>query len=152
MVREEKDMSANSMNLPRFVAGITIGAAVVLGLAVGTAVSASAGGLPFAPPNATPDYPRNAAGESYGTAAQARAPEEEPDLILAVATNGNTGYVRATELYGDLGSLRTPEQNISYTDALRLQEPRAVDVYEADGRTVIGVFQVGPISDEARGR
>ena len=87
--------------------------AAALGLAVGVGMSAMGGVLPFTVPTEAPRYEVNANGETYGTVAQARTPDEEPDLILAEATNGELGYLRRSELYGDLASLKTPEDNAS---------------------------------------
>ncbi len=95
-------MNVEDKRLPRILGFSAIGVALVGGLALGLGLSATAGALQFAPPSEAPDYAINAAGEAYGTVAQARSPEEEPDLILAVGTDGQTGYVRKSELYGDL--------------------------------------------------
>ena len=78
-------------------------------------------------------------GETYGTDADDAA----PDLILAWATNGREGYVRRSELDTAYG----PEPT-SPAHALEIQEqrppgPAYIPVYESDGVTVIGEFEVG---------
>jgi hypothetical protein len=93
-----------------------------------------------------PGYKTNAAGETYGSAAFASSPDEEPDLILVHATNGKTGYAKKLDL--DLANGTTAA--LSFTspeDALRWQETEgqldhSLPVYEADGVTVIGEFIV----------
>jgi hypothetical protein len=136
-------MNAENKRLPKILSLGAIGAALVGGLVLGLGLSAGAGALPFGPPTAAPEYATNEAGETYGTASQARTPDEEPDLILAEATNGQTGYVRKSDLYGDLEALRTPADNVAYTEAQQAAGVREVNVYESDGVTVIGTFEVG---------
>jgi hypothetical protein len=116
----------------------------VAGLAIGVVVASSALGdevdRPPAPSgSATTDWPTNADGLSFGSAARATSPQDEPDLIQAEATNGKVGYVLRTDLEGK--EPLTPEE------ALLLQSAQAgkdtvIPVYKADGRTRIGVFVV----------
>ncbi|MBC7292680.1 MAG: hypothetical protein H5T84_01010 [Thermoleophilia bacterium] len=69
----------------------------------------------------------------------ARSPQDEPDLILAEATNGKVGYVLRTELEGqEPGS---PQEALAQ-QAAQAGKNRAIPVYESDGKTVIGVFIV----------
>jgi hypothetical protein len=70
-----------------------------------------------------------------------------PDLIAAVATNGRQGYVRRDDLEEANGTTASQEFT-SPEDALRWQEQNAgktifIPVYESDGTTVIGEFQIG---------
>ena len=89
------------------------------------------------------EYEVNENGETFGTGADAKYPEDEPDLVAALGDNGIEGYVRKTELDGETPS--TPEE------AIRLQEerkakgnpPRIINVYESDGVTVIDTFTIG---------
>lgn len=78
----------------------------------------------------------NDAGESYGIGSSLEN-NNDPDLILAEATNGLTGYVRATDLEGG-DPPSSPEEAVksSYTP------DRQIPVYESDGKTVIGYFVV----------
>ncbi|MDR1392912.1 MAG: hypothetical protein LBJ62_02940 [Bifidobacteriaceae bacterium] len=51
-------------------------------------------------PPAIPEttFPTNANGQSYGSAMYVDSPDEEPELIFAVATNGIEGYIYKTDL------------------------------------------------------
>jgi hypothetical protein len=82
----------------------------------------------------------NARGETYGVAGDG----SEPDLISAIATNGREGYVRRSELDAAAGAnASTPAEALAWQDA-HAGETFHIPVYESDGETVIGSFQVGP--------
>lgn len=71
-----------------------------------------------------------------------------PDLIAVSATNGRDGYVKRTELDAADGT-EAARHFTSPQDALRWQQERkgksvSIPVYEADGKTVIGSFVIGP--------
>ena len=142
---------------------------VVIALAVGiaggaAAVSAvptlmapdgvrAAEGVPSTPQPA-PEYNTNSSGETYGSALIAISPESEPDLILAVATNGTVGYLRKTELDIATGAVAA-ESFASPGDALRWQntvgaQDRTLDVYAKDGITVVGRFVVAGEATQSR--
>lgn len=74
----------------------------------------------------------NANGKTYGV----QNDQGTPDLIAVVATNGKTGYVYATQL--------EPPDYKSRAEALAAQKKghraRTLQVFEPDGRTVIGEF------------
>lgn len=75
------------------------------------------------------EFPVNENGETYGSPIDGQV----PDLIVARAEGGKTGYVRVSEL--DLArnaNRSTVDPNAVFT----------VDVYESDGETTIGVFRV----------
>jgi uncharacterized iron-regulated membrane protein len=134
---------------------MVVGAAVVLGLVVGvtgasialagsskgaasdTNVMQQAPGGPAATP--TTDWPKNAQGQTYGSAAEATSPQDEPDLILAEATNGRVGYVLRTDLEGPTPT--TPQEALS-EQAAQAGKDQAIPVYLSDGTTKIGVFIV----------
>ena len=59
-------------------------------------------------------FPTNSHGENYGSAADARSPEEEPDLIAVTATNGADGYARRDELEDTAHQPNTPEEAVAY--------------------------------------
>ncbi len=141
------------------VAAIVVGSvalASVLGLGVGTAVAGvsplrSPAGLSsdhqiVTQPMSAPTYPKNASGETYGSAAISDSPAHEPDLIQAASSDGQTGYVKKVDLDQADGttaaqSFKTPE------DALKWQEgegslDHVVPVYLSDGKTQIGTFTV----------
>lgn len=80
----------------------------------------------------------NANGETYGSEGYGAT----PDLILAIATTGREGYVRRTELDAAGG----PEPT-SPAQAIEIQKARPpgsifIPVYESDGITVIGQFEI----------
>jgi len=124
-------------------AGLVAG--VGAGLLVGPAIAAD---HPTVTPETTqvaPTFQKNAAGDTFGSAAKATSPDNEPDLIQAAATNGKTGYVKKSELDAANGSdVSTPEEAMKWNQ--ESQTPRSVPVYAQDGRTVIGVFVVGNIN------
>ncbi|MAM54900.1 MAG: hypothetical protein CMH35_08670 [Microbacterium sp.] len=71
----------------------------------------------------------------------------EPDLIAVVTTDGQPGYVWQSDL-NDANGTTAAESFTSPEEALRWQEQNAgtvhhIPVYESDGTTQIGVFQVG---------
>lgn len=83
------------------------------------------------------DFEVNENGETYGNMLGVFYVEDEPDLMAAIGDNGIEGYVRRTELEG--------EPPASPEEAIKMQEerekngnpPKVVNVYEADGVTVI---------------
>ena len=126
---------------------------VAIAVAAGVAVAgllgtvALAGGfdpdpahLPDPPLPAESVYPMNASGLTFG----AHQPlVEEPDLMAVMATNGRVGYCYRTELTGSQQEPRTPEEAVAGNEATL--RGRMIPVYESDGVTQIGVFQVeGP--------
>ncbi len=86
----------------------------------------------------------NANGDTYGVTGSSHG---EPDLIAVVATNGQYGYVYRSELE-DADGTAAARGFSSPGDALAWQQTGAgathvIPVYEADGTTKIGEFQVG---------
>lgn len=86
----------------------------------------------------TPDK-TNADGQTYGAdgGAAPGGPVNEPDLVAVNATNGQQGYVYATQLYGPTPT--SPTQAVAENN----QPARMIPVYESDGKTRIGEFKVG---------
>lgn len=82
----------------------------------------------------------NANGETYGTLL---AEGQTPDLVAAIATNGKEGYVRQTDLEGDLPTC--PEEAVAMQ---KNQKDRIIPVYEKDGVTKIGEFIVTAPNNE----
>jgi hypothetical protein len=76
------------------------------------------------------DLAVNASGQTYG----AENTKEQPDLIAATATNGKNGYISRAELH-----------TVDGTDHLgeNIGTVHYINVYESDGKTVIGKFGVG---------
>ncbi len=81
----------------------------------------------------------NASGQTYGVANIRGA----PDLIAAIATNGQQGYIETSQLHtADGSNVNSP------AEALEWQRQHAgtstdIPVYESDGTTVIGQFVIG---------
>lgn len=83
-------------------------------------------------------WPTNARGQTYGTATEVNGQTFEPDLIAAYATNGKLGYVLRTDAEGPMPT------SISEALAQNNAPTRTIPVYESDGVTQIGVFEIGP--------
>lgn len=116
------------------------GAALVFLCAAGAGVAtaASAGGD-------SPDYPRNARGNSFGKMPAEGPGGGMPDLVAVVGVNGKSGYVRAD----DLGINDEPPS--SPEEALRQQAERQdgeVPVFAEDGTTVIDSFVIEAPADQ----
>jgi len=106
-------------------------------------VSASPDGSPAA--EVVPDYPINASGETYGAADQAVLPEHEPDLILAIGSNGREGYISKAELDELIGAnVATPEEAVRWQLAQDAAGWDSIEIplFESDGLTQIGMFEV----------
>lgn len=88
----------------------------------------------------------NANGEIFGSALLLEQINVSPDLILAIGTNGKTGYVKAADL--NMSNITTPDQAVSFSSyvesqmALTTQAPPTIPLYESDGVTVIGEFEL----------
>lgn len=146
---------------------VALGGAVlaVAGLGLGAGAAAGVAPMLFAPlglstdtrtqPMPAPEYAENESGLTFGSAAEAASPDQEPDLIAAMATNGREGYVRKSDLDEANGSaaaagFSSPEEALAWQaeqDALaeRGGGDRTIPVYAQDGFTVIGEFLIaGP--------
>ncbi|MET3175968.1 UNVERIFIED_ORG: hypothetical protein ABIB52_003841 [Arthrobacter sp. UYCu721] len=77
----------------------------------------------------------NANGETYGVESQENG---TPDLIAVMATNGQSGYAYARDLYG--GPMPTSPEDLikNFSNPIPLRE---IPVFLSDGETQIGVFQ-----------
>jgi hypothetical protein len=130
----KRPSNSGRSNLVRF--GIPA-AMLAAGIASGVSVSGAFANEGAAPP---PDanYRTNESGETYGSAADAPTPEQEPDLIEAYATNGRVGFVRREDLTDPLPTSLEEARQIS----ARPPQSRAIPVYEVDGKTVIGQFVI----------
>jgi hypothetical protein len=76
----------------------------------------------------------NAKGETYGVESQQNG---TPDLIAVMATNGQSGYAYASDLYG--GPMPTSPEDAVKNFSTPLP-PREIPVFQSDGETQIGVF------------
>lgn len=74
----------------------------------------------------------NAKGQSFGSAAQA---ETDPALVLAIGTNGEVGYVKASDL-------NTPPAKNPATAVATKSTSRSLPLTKSDGTTIIGTFTV----------
>lgn len=81
-----------------------------------------------------PDYPTNAAGQTYGAGSGGQG----PDLVAAVGDCGRTGYIDPTDL--------DPPPWVPGAGT-----PRSTPVYEADGVTQIDTFTESPGTTVADG-
>ena len=125
----------------RALLGLLGAGAIIAGGAVGGAALAGS------PPDdvsydqylkaANPDYEKNARGLTYGSVAEANVPEEEPDLILVVADDGEKGYIYGDDL--NPPDFKSPEEAAAWTKA-RSASPVILDVFKSDGVTKIGTF------------
>lgn len=133
--------------IPRSPSGyraLAVSLAVVAGLGIGAlAASAAIGDVSHTPPApsgaATTAWPTNAEGLTYGSAALAGSPQDEPDLIEAEATNGKIGYVLRSDLEGPEPA--TPQEALQQQAAFA-ERDQLIPVYKSDGITAIGVFVV----------
>lgn len=82
-------------------------------------------------------YGVNEYGMTYGSSAWAKGISDQPDLILVEATNGKVGYVYGDELDGGV-----PETVNDVEEYERTHNHYFLNVYESDGKTVIGEFEV----------
>lgn len=140
------------------LAAAAVIACASLGLVAGGAFAAGAPVL-FSPaglspaegipdqPMPEPSYEVNANGETFGSLAEATSPETEPDLIQAIANNGQYGYVKKAELDDANGttaaeSFRSPADAVAWQEQAIARGDVLIPVYAEDGVTVIGDFTV----------
>lgn len=128
--------------ISRTVRRLVLGAAAVVlagagGLAVSAAAVASMAGDESSAPLQSRDFPVNASGETYGSAAGAA---KDPDLIRASGDIGVEGYIRASDLNGPVFS--SPEEAVAHQEAHNTLDERQIPLYASDGRTVLGMFTV----------
>jgi hypothetical protein len=88
----------------------------------------------------TTSWSVNASGETYGVANQTGT----PDLIAVVIDNGNThGYVKESDLNcAGGGDVKSPAEALTWDKASQNRNI-SIPVYESDGVTVVGSFDIG---------
>lgn len=86
-------------------------------------------------------YGINEGGQTYGTVTATTPEALYPDLVGAVGLDGTEGYVLASELRQEKPK-SSEEAAALMTDPEYIQG-RIIDLYAADGKTVIGKFRVG---------
>ncbi len=126
------------------VGGLTVIAAAVAGLVLGSVVGtfavATASDAPPAPiGSATTNWAKNAHGLTYGSGMDAKSPQDEPDLIEVLATNGKVGYSLRSDLEGP--DPTSPQEALAQ-QVRQAGKDQVIPVYKADGTTKIGVFIV----------
>lgn len=83
------------------------------------------------------NYQINENGETYGSGLYSDVLGKEPDLISAYGIDGTFGYVRAKDFDSNAN---TPEKAIEQQNMNK--GSRKIPLYEKDGKTVIGVFEI----------
>ena len=88
------------------------------------------------------DYPQNSQGETYGNAFGHDLVGHEPDLMAAVGTNGEKGYISMEE--SQLKWSPTPEEILAYQNWMEENNVGGylIPLYDSEHH-VIGEFQVG---------
>ena len=81
----------------------------------------------------------NSHGEIFGSEFLLAEIGVKPDLILARGTNGELGYVKASEL--ERNEISTPEEAIAYMESEEYKVTRTIPLYDCEGETVIGSFE-----------
>lgn len=82
-------------------------------------------------------------GETYGSNLINAEYGNEPDLILVEYENGKSGYVYKEDFYDIPNQPQNPEEAIIYMENLEKNKIRNIPIYESDGETVVGTFQIG---------
>lgn len=91
-------------------------------------------------------WPTNANGQTYGSLQDSTSSATDPHLIQAIATNGKTGYVYASQL--NAAGPASPAQALARQAATTT--PQYIPVYAQDGTTVIGQFEVSEPNADTR--
>lgn len=86
-------------------------------------------------------YHKNKDGQTYGSALYAISPETEPDLIVVKNADGIVGYVYQNALYEP--DPKNPEEALAM-QKLNEGKSRKIPMYESDGKTVLGSFELLP--------
>lgn len=81
-----------------------------------------------------PPYPVNALGMTYGSGMNIDEKNPGPDLVAAFASNGAFGYVYAAD--------RPQPADTLVTDPSAESRDSTIPVYAADGKTVVGEFNI----------
>lgn len=95
-------------------------------------------------PHVRGDYEINENGQTYGSAPDSVYPEDFPDLISVIGDNGKQGYVYKEDYIGDLPDSPEEAEKIAEAQHNGTYEPRTVNVYASDGKTVIDTFTEKP--------
>lgn len=125
---------------------VIISVALVLGIIAGTFGSElaiahiNANSNPNQIHAPAPVFPKNENGQTYGSSAHATSPDTEPDLIRAYGVDGTLGYVLSVDLNERMP--KTPQEALA-EQKRRMESVRQIPLYDVNGVTIIGVFNVG---------
>lgn len=131
---------------------VLVSIAAVLGVWAGSEVLApdsTASAPASAPASPVSGFPRNANGQTYGSALGVTSDENQPDLILVEADSGVEGYVRKKDLHSvDGGQFLSPSEAARHAAEAEQKPGRGAEdsvlrVYASDGTTVIGTWRLG---------
>lgn len=86
-----------------------------------------------------PPFPKNQNGQTYGSAMNVTSVNELPNLIKACDSHGNIGYVWATDVLGE--APKSPQEAVAQNS--KSEVVRQIPLYDVDGKTVIGSFNIG---------
>jgi hypothetical protein len=138
--RRRRHRSVATLGLAAALAAIVLGGAAL----AGAFDADSPAPWPEPPLPAESVYPTNAAGQTYGGGKEL---VEEPDLVKVLATNGKHGYCLKSDLEG------TPPKTLEEAEEITKRGLRGytIPVYESDGVTQIGVFQIGGPGTKGQG-
>ncbi len=120
-------------------------AVFALGIFVGLKVMVPASAAENNKTEIKPVFEVNENGQTYGDTMYCTKMEEFPDLIGAVSKDGTEGYVYFEDLYGNIPD--SPEAAAKYMEDIIKQNEdgvytKTVLVYESDGKTVVGEYEV----------
>lgn len=132
-------MSIKNLHISRVAIVIVLGA-LPLGVVAGVATTSLVGATSAQTSTlSVGSFPTNANGQTYGSSSGVTY-GSQPDLILAVATNGRTGYISRDAMEAvDGSSVSSLSQAAAY---MSQDASHTIPVYEKDGTTVIGTFVI----------
>ena len=91
-------------------------------------------------PHADVGYQINENDQTYGTAPDSVYPEDYPDLISVIGDNGKQGYIYKEDYFGDIAMSPEEAEKIAEAQRSGTYEPRTLNVYASDGKTVLDTF------------
>lgn len=128
------------MNIKTFIKKSSFLFVLLIGVSAGSVVYGTVNSMLNQSAAPSPNYPRNASGETYGSALSAKGQEKEPDLIKANGVDGTVGYVRSSDLIGTVPT--SPKEALAQQN--KAVSGREINLYESDGKTIIGKFKIDP--------
>lgn len=91
-----------------------------------------------------PVYQRNDSGQTYGSALNVTSQDKMPNLVLAIGVDGTVGYLQLADFMGELP--KNPEEALAQQNKLESNAKagivQQVPLYAADGKTIIGAFNI----------